>query len=122
MATSRPDHVIGVHFFNPVPVLKLVELVPSLMTGETVEQRARAFATDTLAKKVIRSRDKAGFVVNSLLAPYIRGAIRMLDSGFASAEDIDNGMVLGGAHAEGSATPGRPHRPGRRQSHRRSRA
>jgi 3-hydroxybutyryl-CoA dehydrogenase len=101
MATRRPENVLGVHFFNPVPVLKLVELVPSLLTSEDVETRARDFATDTLGKSVIRSQDRAGFVVNSLLVPYILAAIRMLDSGFASAEDIDSGMVLGCAHPMG---------------------
>lgn len=101
MATSRPDHVIGVHFFNPVPVLKLVEIVPSLLTSEQTEVRARAFATEVLGKTTIRSQDRAGFIVNSLLVPYILAAIRMLDSGFASAEDIDNGMVLGCAHPMG---------------------
>jgi 3-hydroxybutyryl-CoA dehydrogenase len=101
MATRRPEHVLGVHFFNPVPVLKLVELVPSLLTSEQVETRARDFATVTLGKSVIRSQDRAGFVVNSLLVPYILAAIRMLDSGFASAEDIDDGMVLGCAHPMG---------------------
>ena len=101
MATSRPDHVVGVHFFNPVPVLPLVELVPSLLTAESVEARARAFVEDLLGKTVIRSQDRAGFIVNSLLVPYILAAIRMLDSGFATAEDIDNGMVLGCAHPMG---------------------
>jgi 3-hydroxybutyryl-CoA dehydrogenase len=101
MATERPEHVLGVHFFNPVPVLPLVELVPSLMTDETVETRARSFATEVLGKTVIRSQDRAGFIVNSLLVPYILAAIRMLDSGFAAAEDIDNGMVLGCAHPMG---------------------
>jgi 3-hydroxybutyryl-CoA dehydrogenase len=101
MATKRPDHVLGVHFFNPAPVLKLVELVPSLMTAESVELRAREFATSVLGKTVIRSQDRAGFVVNSLLVPYILAAIRMLDSGFASAADIDDGMVLGCAHPMG---------------------
>ena len=101
MATKRPDHVIGIHFFNPVPVLPLVELVPSLLTAEAINDRAAAFATSTLGKTVIRSQDRAGFVVNSLLVPYILAAIRMLDSGFASAEDIDTGMVLGCAHPMG---------------------
>jgi len=76
-------------------------LVPSLLTSEQVETRARDFATETLGKTVIRSQDRAGFVVNSLLVPYILAAIRMLDSGFASAEDIDSGMVLGCAHPMG---------------------
>jgi len=101
MATSRPDKVIGIHFFNPVPVLKLVELVNSLLTSPETGERASAFATETLGKTVIRSQDRAGFVVNALLVPYILSAIRMMDSGFASAEDIDHGMVLGCAHPMG---------------------
>jgi 3-hydroxybutyryl-CoA dehydrogenase len=101
MATSRPDKVIGIHFFNPVPVLKLVELVNSLLTSPETGERASAFATNTLGKTVIRSQDRAGFVVNALLVPYILSAIRMMDSGFASAEDIDHGMVLGCAHPMG---------------------
>jgi 3-hydroxybutyryl-CoA dehydrogenase len=101
MATSRPQQVIGIHFFNPVPVLKLVELVPSLLTGDETEERADAFATNVLGKEVIRSQDRAGFVVNALLVPYLLSAIRMLESGFASAEDIDTGMVQGCAHPMG---------------------
>lgn len=101
MATSRPHHVIGVHFFNPVPVLKLVELVPSLLTDETTRQRAQEFVEGPLGKQVILSQDRAGFVVNALLVPYLLSAIRMLESGFASAEDIDHGMVLGCAHPMG---------------------
>ena len=101
MATSRPDHVIGMHFFNPVPVLKLVEIVPTLLTSERTEQRARDFAADVLGKTTIRSKDRAGFIVNSLLVPYLLSAVRMLDSAFASAEDIDNGMMLGCAHPMG---------------------
>ncbi|MFD7655521.1 3-hydroxybutyryl-CoA dehydrogenase [Actinosynnema sp. NPDC059797] len=101
MATGRPEQVIGVHFFNPVPVLKLVELVPSLLTGEQTRSRAEVFVTGALGKEVIRSQDRAGFVVNALLIPYLLSAIRMMESGFASAEDIDNGMVLGCAHPMG---------------------
>jgi 3-hydroxybutyryl-CoA dehydrogenase len=101
MATSRPDQVIGIHFFNPVPVLKLVELVPSLLTSEQTALRARGFATGTLRKEVINSQDRAGFVVNALLVPYLLSSIRMMESGFASAADIDNGMVLGCAHPMG---------------------
>jgi len=101
MATNRPDRVIGIHFFNPVPVLKLVEIVPSLLTSERTEQRAREFATDVLGKTAVRAKDRAGFIVNSLLVPYLLAAVRMLDSGFASAEDIDNGMVIGCAHPMG---------------------
>jgi 3-hydroxybutyryl-CoA dehydrogenase len=101
MATSRPHQVIGIHFFNPVPVLKLVELVPSLLTGEETRARAKSFVEGPLAKQVILSQDRAGFVVNALLVPYLLSAIRMLESGFASAEDIDHGMVLGCAHPMG---------------------
>ena len=101
MATRRPQQVIGVHFFNPVPVLKLVELIPSLLTDEQTKARAESFVTGPLRKTVVRSQDRAGFVVNALLIPYLLSAIRMFESGFASAEDIDNGMVLGCAHPMG---------------------
>jgi 3-hydroxybutyryl-CoA dehydrogenase len=101
MATGRPQQVVGIHFFNPVPVLPLVELVPSLLTGDKTVQRAEAHATETLGKTVIRSQDRAGFIVNSLLVPYLLSAIRMIESGFASAEDIDRGMELGTAHPMG---------------------
>jgi 3-hydroxybutyryl-CoA dehydrogenase len=101
MATARPERVVGMHFFNPVPVLKLVELVPSLLTSDETIGRIREFATTSLGKTVIRSQDRAGFVVNSLLVPYILSAVRMVESGFASAADIDAGMVLGCAHPMG---------------------
>ncbi|WP_273475487.1 3-hydroxybutyryl-CoA dehydrogenase [Nocardioides sp.] len=101
VATKRPSHVLGVHFFNPVPVLKLVELVPSLMTDEATTERARAFVQDDLGKTAIDCQDRAGFVVNALLIPFILSAIRMFESGFASAEDIDHGLVLGAAHPQG---------------------
>ncbi|MPY77588.1 MAG: 3-hydroxybutyryl-CoA dehydrogenase [Actinophytocola sp.] len=101
MATGRPTQVVGVHFFNPVPVLPLVELVPSLLTGEDTIERSRAYVTDVLNKTVIRSQDRAGFIVNALLVPYLLSAIRMFESGFASAEDIDRGMELGTAHPMG---------------------
>jgi len=101
IATQRPEQVIGIHFFNPVPVLKLVELVTSLMSSNDTIQRSNDFATETLGKIVIRSQDRAGFVVNALLIPYILSAIRMFESGFASAEDIDNGMVEGCNHPMG---------------------
>jgi 3-hydroxybutyryl-CoA dehydrogenase len=100
MATGRPEQVIGIHFFNPVPVLKLVELVSSLLTSERTAERAAGFA-ETLGKHVIRSQDRAGFVVNALLIPYLLSAVRMLESGFATAEDIDAGMVEGCAHPMG---------------------
>jgi 3-hydroxybutyryl-CoA dehydrogenase len=101
MATGRPQAVVGIHFFNPVPVLKLVELVPSLLTSDVTSDGAERFATEVLGKRVIRSQDRAGFVVNALLIPYLLSAIRMLESGFATADDIDAGMVEGCAHPMG---------------------
>jgi 3-hydroxybutyryl-CoA dehydrogenase len=101
MATSRPEQVIGIHFFNPVPVLRLVEVVTSLLTSVATTERASSFAGDVLHKRVIRSQDRAGFIVNALLIPYILSSIRMMESGFASAEDIDTGMVEGCNHPMG---------------------
>ena len=101
VATSRPRHVVGLHFFNPVPVLSLVELVPSLLTDADVTERVRGFARDTLGKHVIGSPDRAGFVVNALLVPFLLSAIRMVESGFATPEDIDEGLVRGCAHPQG---------------------
>lgn len=101
MATSRPEQVIGMHFFNPVPVLKLVEVISSLLTSAETTARVREYAGAELGKKVIISPDRAGFVVNALLIPYLLSAVRMLESGFASAEDIDTGMVVGCAHPLG---------------------
>ena len=101
MATSRPSQVIGIHFFNPVPVLPLVELVTSLLTSDETTATAQHFAADQLGKQVIRSQDRAGFIVNALLIPYILSAVRMLESGFATADDIDLGMVKGCAHPMG---------------------
>jgi 3-hydroxybutyryl-CoA dehydrogenase len=99
--TKRPAQVCGIHFFNPVPVLDLVELVPSLMTSDETVGRARSFAAEQLGKVVVRSQDRAGFVVNALLIPYILSAIRMAESGFATPEDIDAGMVKGCNHPMG---------------------
>ena len=101
VVTSRPTQVVGVHFFNPVPVLKLVELVPSLLTASETTERARNWVEGGLGKQAIDCQDRAGFVVNSLLVPFILSAIRMYESGFASAEDIDRGLVLGAAHPQG---------------------
>jgi 3-hydroxybutyryl-CoA dehydrogenase len=100
-ATKRESQVIGIHFFNPVPVLPLVELVTSLLTSAQTADDMEQFATDTLGKTVVRSRDRAGFIVNALLIPYILASIRMLESGFATADDIDMGMVKGCAHPMG---------------------
>ena len=99
--TSRPGRVVGLHFFNPVPVLALVEIVRSIMTTEETVTAAREFAEKVLGKTCIESQDRAGFVVNALLVPYLLSAVRMYESGFASREDIDAGMVLGCAHPMG---------------------
>ena len=100
-ATRRPEQVVGLHFFNPVPVLALVEVVPSLLTSEDTVKRVTHLAEDELGKTVIRSQDRAGFIVNALLVPYLLSGVRMLESGFASARDIDAGMVKGCAHPMG---------------------
>jgi 3-hydroxybutyryl-CoA dehydrogenase len=101
VATTRPTHVVGLHFFNPVPVLSLVELVPSLLTSSEVSATVRGFAEGILGKHVVGCQDRAGFVVNALLVPFLLSAIRMLESGFATAEDIDEGFVRGCAHPQG---------------------
>ena len=101
MATQRPAQVLGMHFFNPVPVMRLVELVPSLLTEPEARLRAERFAAEQLGKRVILSQDRAGFVVNALLIPYILSAVRMMESGFATAEDIDAGMIEGCNHPMG---------------------
>ncbi|MFN8160989.1 MAG: 3-hydroxybutyryl-CoA dehydrogenase [Solirubrobacterales bacterium] len=98
---ERGDHVLGMHFFNPVPVLSLVEIIPSLLTDPEVVQRARAFARERLGKDPIDAPDRAGFTVNALLVPYLLSAIRMFEQGLATAEDIDQGMVKGCAHPMG---------------------
>ncbi|MFZ4515132.1 MAG: 3-hydroxybutyryl-CoA dehydrogenase [Acidimicrobiia bacterium] len=99
--TTRPEYVVGLHFFNPVPVLPLVEVVESRLTDAETLTRTESFATNQLGKTAIRAQDRAGFVVNALLVPYVLSAIRMYESGFASAADIDQGMVLGCAHPIG---------------------
>lgn len=101
MATGRADRVVGLHFFNPVPVLPLVEVVTSLHTSAETAAVVEDFAARLLGKTVIRSQDRAGFVVNALLVPYLLSAIRMAESGFASAAGIDAGMELGCAHPMG---------------------
>jgi 3-hydroxybutyryl-CoA dehydrogenase len=99
-ATTRPDQVIGLHFFNPVPVMGLVELVTTVMSSPEVATRAEEYV-ESLGKTVIRAQDRAGFIVNMLLVPYMLGAIRMLEAGVASREDIDAGMRLGANHPMG---------------------
>ncbi|MFJ9567859.1 3-hydroxybutyryl-CoA dehydrogenase [Streptomyces fuscichromogenes] len=100
VATQRPGQVIGMHFFNPVPVQRLVELIPALTTSADTERRTRDFA-EQLGKRTVRAPDRAGFVVNGLLIPYLLSAVRMVESGGARPEDIDQGMELGCAHPMG---------------------
>ena len=99
--SGRADRVMGVHFFNPAPVMKLVELIPSLTTSPETMARMSSFVSDGLGKEPIVATDRAGFVVNSLLVPYLLSAIRMYEAGYASASDIDSGMVLGCGHPMG---------------------
>lgn len=99
-ATGRPGKVVGLHFFNPVPVMALVELVTTVLTDDDTADRVASYA-ESLGKTVIRARDRAGFIVNMLLIPYMIGAVRMYEAGFASAEDIDAGMRLGANHPMG---------------------
>jgi 3-hydroxybutyryl-CoA dehydrogenase len=94
-ATSRADRVVGTHFFNPAQTVPLVELVKTELTADDTYKQAEDFLTGTLGKQVIRTTDRAGFVVNALLVPYLMSAVKMVESGFASAETIDTGMALG---------------------------
>ncbi|MEZ5155891.1 MAG: 3-hydroxybutyryl-CoA dehydrogenase [Solirubrobacterales bacterium] len=100
-AGEKADRVLGLHFFNPVPVLSLVEIIPSLLTDPEVVEWARAFVTGALGKDPIVAPDRAGFTVNALLIPYLLAGIRMFEQGLATAEDIDDGMVKGCAHPMG---------------------
>ncbi|MBV1855134.1 3-hydroxybutyryl-CoA dehydrogenase [Catellatospora tritici] len=100
-ATTRPGRVIGAHFFSPVPMLPLVEVIASVLTDAGTVERTTGFVTATLGKKVIQAPDRAGFVVNVLLVPYLLAAVRMVESGHATAETIDAGMTLGCAHPVG---------------------
>jgi 3-hydroxybutyryl-CoA dehydrogenase len=98
--TERPSHVLGLHFFSPVPVMKLVEVVVGLDTDPDVVERAERFAR-SLGKHPIRTKDRSGFIVNMLLVPYLMAAVRMYEDGFAAREDIDEGMKLGCGHPMG---------------------
>ena len=99
-ATSRPDKVLGMHFFNPVPVMGLIELVRALSTSDDTMAFGRAYGV-VVGKTTVESRDRAGFIVNALLIPYLNGAIRMLEDGFATREDIDTAVHLGLNHPMG---------------------
>jgi 3-hydroxybutyryl-CoA dehydrogenase len=102
-ATKRPDRMVGLHFFNPVPVMKLVEVVRTIATGEAVYRTAYDFAR-SLGKEPIEAKDTSGFIVNRLLVPYMLDAIRALEQGLGSIEDIDKGMVLGTGYPMGPFT------------------
>lgn len=99
-ATKQPQRVLGLHFFNPVPVLPLVELVRTLVTDEAAA-RTEEFASTVLGKQVVRCSDRSGFVVNALLVPYLLSAIRMVEAGFATVEDVDKAVVAGLSHPMG---------------------
>ena len=100
-ATKNPQRVLGLHFFNPVPVLPLVELVCTLVTDSAAAERTEQFASEVLGKQVVRCSDRSGFVVNALLVPYLLSAIRMVEAGFATAEDVDKAVVAGLSHPMG---------------------
>ena len=100
-ATKNPGRVLGLHFFNPVPVLPLVELVTTLATTEQAAARTERFAADVLGKQVVRCADRSGFVVNFLLVPYLLSAIRMVEAGVAGVEDVDKAIVAGLSHPMG---------------------
>ena len=93
-ATQRPDRFAGLHFFNPVPIMKLVEVVRTIATSDATAEAVFAFAK-SLGKEPIRTRDNSGFIVNRLLVPYLLDAVRALEEGVGTAEDIDKGMELG---------------------------
>ena len=100
-ATKNPSRVLGLHFFNPVPVLPLVELVTTLVTSDAAATRTEEFAGTVLGKQVVRCADRSGFVVNFLLVPYLLSAIRMIESGVATVEDVDKAVVAGLSHPMG---------------------
>jgi 3-hydroxybutyryl-CoA dehydrogenase len=102
-AMPTPERVLGLHFFSPVPVMPLVEVVVALDTSEGTIDRAKQFV-QRLGKRPIETKDRSGFIVNMLLVPYLMAAVRMYEEGFASREDIDNGMKLGCGHPMGPLT------------------
>jgi 3-hydroxybutyryl-CoA dehydrogenase len=102
-AIRTPQRVLGLHFFSPVPVMPLVEVVVALDTSEATVDRAKQFV-EKLGKRPIETKDRSGFIVNMLLIPYLMAAVRMYEEGFASREDIDNGMKLGCGHPMGPLT------------------
>ncbi len=99
-ATQRPEKVLGLHFFNPVPTMKLVELIKGRQTSESTVRKASAFV-ETLGKNVVQSADKTGFIVNKALMPFLNESIKLLEQGVASKEDIDKAFILGTNHPMG---------------------
>ena len=99
-ATQRPDRVLGLHFFNPVPTMKLVELIKGSQTSESTVKTARAFV-ESLGKTVVQSLDKTGFIVNKALMPFLNESIKLFEQGVASRDDIDKAFVLGTNHPMG---------------------
>ena len=99
----RPERVLGLHFFSPVPVMRLVEIVVALDTSAETQASAREFA-ERIGKRAIVTKDRSGFIVNMLLVPYLMAAVRMFEEDFATAEDIDEGMKLGCGHPMGPLT------------------
>jgi 3-hydroxybutyryl-CoA dehydrogenase len=101
VASERPDRVVGMHFFNPPPVMALLELTPALTTSDETLALVRGYGTDVLGKTCVQAKDHAGFIVNRLLVPYLFDAIRLYDQDFATAEDIDTAIRLGLGHPMG---------------------
>jgi 3-hydroxybutyryl-CoA dehydrogenase len=101
--TKNPHRVLGLHFFSPVPVMKLIEVVMALDTSDETLESAESFAAQ-IGKQAIRTKDRSGFIVNMLLVPYLMAAVRMYEDGFATREDIDQGMRLGCGHPMGPLT------------------
>ncbi|MEE2030976.1 3-hydroxybutyryl-CoA dehydrogenase [Rhodococcus chondri] len=103
-ATNRPGQVVGVHFFNPVPVMPLVEVISALTTDDAAANEVYDYVKSTLGKTAVRAGDRAGFIVNALLIPYLCDAVRMLESGYATKEDIDDAMKGGCGYPMGPLT------------------
>jgi 3-hydroxybutyryl-CoA dehydrogenase len=100
-ATTRPEKVVGIHFFNPAPVMRLVEIIPAITTSKETLKVVKDYVSTGLSKTAVLCRDQAGFVVNGLVTPFLMLAVRMLESGVATREDIDTAIKLGLNHPMG---------------------
>ena len=116
MQTARPDKVCGIHFFNPAPVMELVELVRPLTASDETLAAARAFA-EACGKTPVEVKDQAGFIVNALLFPYLNNAVRLYEQGVATVDDIDTAMKGGLRIPHGPVRPARPGRAGHLAGH-----